>query len=203
MLPLTNSKTQVNSLIEFVSSAIKAGVDMIQIRERDLPTRELYSIAEAVVPEARARGVRMLVNDRADVAACASAGVHLTTRSLPARVVREVFGPEMAVGVSTHNMGEAMAAEQGGADFVVFGPVFDTESKRAFGPPVGVEALRRVSGRLSIPVIALGGVKLGNFRQALEAGASGVAAISLFAGGEDMAGLVKTIKGFGAAGSGS
>ena len=176
---------------------------MIQIRERDLPTRELYSLAEAVVSEARARSVRVLVNDRADVAACASAGVHLTTRSLPARVVREVFGSEMALGVSTHNIEEAMAAEQGGADFVVFGPVFETESKRAFGPPVGIEALRRVSGRLSIPVIALGGIKAGNFHLALEAGASGVAAISLFAGSEDVARLVKKIKDFEPAGPGS
>src|SRR5215213_253091 len=112
MLPLANHKTQAASLFEFVKTAIKAGVDMVQIRERDLSAREVYSLAEAVMPEARARDTQVLVNDRADVAACASSGVHLTTRSLPVRVVREIFGSEMCIGVSTHGMEEAIAAEQ-------------------------------------------------------------------------------------------
>lgn len=169
---------------------------MVQIRERDLSARELYSLTEAIMPEARARNARVLVNDRADVAACAEAGVHLTTRSLPARTVREVFGSGMTIGVSTHSIEEAVAAEQGGADFIVFGPVFETESKRGFGPPVGVDALRMVSERVTIPVVALGGIKPGNFHKALGAGAAGVAAISMFAESEDVAGLVREIKGF-------
>ena len=169
---------------------------MIQIRERDLSARETYSLTEAVVSQARARDVRVLVNDRADVAACASAGVHLTTRSLPARVIRETFGSAMHVGVSTLNVEEATEAEQGGADFIVFGPVFETESKRAFGPPVGISALREASARVRIPVIALGGIKIDNFHHALEAGASGIAAISLFAGCDDMPELVNRIKTF-------
>ncbi|HVF92234.1 MAG TPA: thiamine phosphate synthase [Blastocatellia bacterium] len=200
MLPLANHETLETSLIEFVKSAIKAGVDMVQIRERDLSAREVYSLIEAVMPEARARNAQVLVNDRADVAACASSGVHLTTSSMPARIVRAVFGSEMCMGVSTHDMDEALAAEQGGADFIVFGPVFETESKRAFGPPVGISALRGVAERVKIPVIALGGIKIGNFRQALAAGAAGIAAISLFAGCEDMSSLVKEIKDFASAG---
>jgi thiamine-phosphate pyrophosphorylase len=202
MLPLANHETQAASLIEFVKTAIKAGADMVQIRERDLSAREVYSLAEAVAPEARARNAQVLVNDRADVAACASSGVHLTTRSMPARVVREVFGSEMCIGVSTHNMDEAIAAEQGGADFIVFGPVFETESKRGFGPPVGISALRGVAERVKIPVIALGGIKTDNLRQALAAGAAGIAGISLFAGCEDMSGLITEIKEFDSAGTG-
>lgn len=199
MLPHANHETQITSLIEFVKSAITAGVDMIQIRERDLSTRETYSLTETVASEARARNARVLVNDRADVAACASAGVHLTTRSLPARIVRDTFGPAMHVAVSTHSIEEAIEAEQGGADFIVFGPVFETESKRAFGPPVGIPALRRVIERVRIPVIALGGIKIDNFHHALEAGAAGIAAISLFAACEDMPELISRIKSFGPA----
>jgi len=201
MLLPTNDETSISSLIGFVNSAIRAGVDMVQIRERDLSTRELYYLAEAVISEARARNVRVLVNDRADVAACAAAGVHLTARSLPARIVRKAFGPEMNIGVSTHNIEEAVAAEQGGADFIVFGPVFETESKRPFGPPVGLGALREAAARLKIPVLALGGIKIDNFHKALGAGAAGIAAISMFTESEDMAGLIREIKGFDRSGS--
>jgi thiamine-phosphate pyrophosphorylase len=170
---------------------------MLQIRERDLTARDLFSISEATVQRARSTDVRVLVNDRADIAQCAGAGVHLTTRSLDAEVVRRAFGPEMIIGASTHNVEEVMDAEDGGADFVVFGPVFETASKLRYGPPVGVAALRTASRRAGIPVLALGGITLLNVRQALEAGAAGIAAISLFAGAVDLEAVVRIIKGSG------
>jgi thiamine-phosphate pyrophosphorylase len=167
---------------------------MIQIRERDLTARELFSVAAAAVESARASGARVLVNDRADVARCAGAGVHLTTHSLEAGVVRQAFGGEMLVGASTHSLEEALAAESGGADFVVFGPVFETKSKLAYGPPVGLDALGEVAKRLKIPVLALGGIKLLNFRQALDRGAAGIAGISLFSEAADLKEVVRAIK---------
>jgi thiamine-phosphate pyrophosphorylase len=136
----------------------------------------------------------MLINDRADVAASAGAGVHLTTRSMTAAVVRRAFGPSMLIGVSTHSLQEAEEAEQKGANFVVFGPVFETESKMVYGPPVGAEALREVVARVSIPVLALGGINLSNFREPLDCGAAGIAGISLFAKAEDLSALVLAIK---------
>ena len=169
---------------------------MIQVRERDLPARDVLFIAEAAAQISRGTDARVLVNDRADIANCVGAGVHLTTRSLTADVVRRVFGPEMPIGVSTHNLEEATAAESGGADFVVFGPVFVTASKRGYGAPVGVEALHVVANRLRIPVLALGGITLSNYRQALDAGAAGVAAISLFAQADNLEDVVRTIKRF-------
>jgi thiamine-phosphate pyrophosphorylase len=153
---------------------------MVQIRERDLPARELYSLTKAVTERLRRRGTRVLVNDRADIAASTGAGVHLTTRSLTAEVVRSAFGTDILIGVSTHNRQEAEAAERGGADFIVFGPVFETASKAEYGEPVGLDALRRVATSLRIPVIALGGVNPTNFHEALDAGAAGVAGISMF-----------------------
>ena len=167
---------------------------MIQIRERDLSARELFSLVEHVAGIASKANASLLVNDRADIAASLGCGVHLPARSLPASAVRNAFGPEMLIGASTHNIEEAQDAESGGADFIVFGPVFATESKKTYGPPVGLETLRAVSGRSRIPVLALGGIKLTNFQDALRAGAAGVAAISLFTEAGDLEALVRRIK---------
>jgi len=101
----------------------------------------------------------------------------------------------MLVGVSTHTFDEARAAQKEGADFVVFGPVFETESKRGYGMPVGLGALRQVTTGLAIPVVALGGINPSNFRDALDAGAAGVAGISMFAKSRDLGALVSAIKG--------
>lgn len=124
----------------------------------------------------------MLVNDRVDIARGASAdGVHLTVQSLPADVVRNICGPEFVIGVSTHSLAEAQAAQVAGADFVVFGPVFDTESKRAFGAPQGLDKLREVTNALGdFPVLAIGGITRENFASCIAAGASGIAGISMF-----------------------
>lgn len=172
---------------------------MVQIRERDLPARDVFIVTEAIAESARRKGARVLVNDRADIAASAGSGVHLTTRSLTVEVVRAAFGPDMLVGVSTHTFEEAIAAQQGGADFVVFGPVFETVSKKDYGEPVGLEALHQVATRLTIPVVALGGIKPSNFRKALDAGAAGVAGISMFTEARDLSSLVAAIKGRGVA----
>ena len=172
-----------------------AGVDLIQIRERDLSTRELSGLTAAAQSSAREHGASVLVNDRADVAASHNAGVHLTTRSLSAEVIRKAFGVEMIIGASTHTIEEVQAAEEGGVDFVVFGPVFETASKKVYGEPLGLEALRGAASRSKIPVLALGGVTLSNYRETLEAGAAGVAGISMFTEARDLRTLVATIKG--------
>ena len=188
---------EVTALIEFTERAIAAGVDYVQIREPDLSARDLLSVTEAAAAIATRSGARVLINDRADIAACARAGVHLTTRSLSAEVVRRAFGSELIIGASTHSLEEAKAAEAGGADFIVFGPVFETASKKRYGEPVGLDALRRVATALTIPVIALGGISLANFVRTLDAGARGVAGISMFAQASDLKGLVATIKSHG------
>lgn len=176
---------------------------MVQIRERDLLARDVLFVTESTAKSVRRNGARILVNDRADIAASAGAGVHLTTRSLAVEVVRAAFGPHMLIGVSTHTFEEARLADEGGADFVVFGPVFETATKKEYGEPVGVEVLHQVATRMTIPVLALGGIRLSNFREALDAGAAGVAGISLFSEAQDLRSLVATIKGHGVASTGS
>ncbi len=167
---------------------------MVQIREPDLATRELYWLTRSIAEIARNYQASVLINDRADIAAACGVGVHLTTRSMRTGVVRKTFGDELLIGASTHSLAEAKDAEEGGANFIVFGPVYETASKKIYGQPVGVQALQEVAGKLKIPVVALGGIKLGNYRETQAAGAAGCAAISLFSEAGDLHELVRQIK---------
>ena len=195
----TNADAGFGRLLALVRSAVEAGVTLVQLREKDLTGRALYELASAAAQIARGSATRVLVNDRADVARASGCdGVHLTTRSLEARVVRRAFGEEFLIGVSTHALVEARAARDGGADFAVFGPVFDTPSKRAYGTPVGLGALEEAARKLApFPVVALGGIDETNAADALRAGAAGVAGIRLFADGQSLARTVHLIGGAG------
>jgi thiamine-phosphate pyrophosphorylase len=156
----------------------------------------LYELTARCVAITQGTTTRLLVNDRADIARAARAnGVHLTAHSVEASVIRRTFGTDFLVGVSTHSLAEAQAARQAGADFAVFGPVFDTPRKRAYGPPVGLEALREAAHTLSpFPLIALGGITQKNASDTLRAGASGIAAIRLFADPNNLDATVRTIR---------
>jgi len=142
----------------------------------------LYELILRAVEITRGSQTRVLVNDRVDIARAAGAdGVHLTAQSLPADVVRNICGPDFLIGVSTHSLAEARAAQAAGADLVVFGPIFETESKRAFGEPQGLAKLREVTSELGeFPVLAIGGITRENSASCLGAGASGFAAIRMF-----------------------
>jgi thiamine-phosphate pyrophosphorylase len=194
LLPQKKNKSPFDTLIELIAEALAAGVDLVQIRERDLTTRELYWLTKSIADIAQLYRASVLVNERSDVAAACGVGVHLTTRSMGAEVIRKTFGEALLIGVSTHSLAEARAAESGGANFIVFGPVYETASKKVYGEPVGVEALREVTDILKIPVFALGGIRLDNYRESLIAGAAGLAAISLFSEADDLVALVKQIK---------
>ncbi len=173
-------------LLPIVEHAIAAGIDLIQIRERDLPVRNLLALVEEAVKRAGAGPTRILVNDRLDVAVAAgAAGVHLPARGFPVDEVRRSY-PELLIGASTHNLEELRRAADGGADFAVFGPVFETPSKKAYGPPVGLDKLAEAVRAVNIPVLALGGVTLENAADCLRAGAAGLDAISLFQQSADL-----------------
>jgi thiamine-phosphate pyrophosphorylase len=169
-------------ILHLVEIAVIRKIPLFQIREKNLSTRVLYELITRAVEIAGASSTRLLVNDRFDVARAAGAGgVHLTSVSLPARVVRDVCGVEFLIGVSTHSLDEARRARDGGANFAVFGPVFETESKRAYGPPQGLDKLQEVTNELAdFPVLAIGGVTPDNVESCLDAGASGFAGISWF-----------------------
>ena len=186
-------------MLSLVRLAVARGVTLVQLREKSLSARALYELASRAASVTRGTGTRLLVNDRADVARAAGCdGVHLTTVSLEARVVRRAFGEDFLVGVSTHTLEEVRAARDGRADFVTFGPVYDTPSKRAYGPPAGPEALREAAGALpGFPVVALGGISEETVAEVLGAGASGVAAIRMFADEQRLARALRLIGGGG------
>jgi thiamine-phosphate pyrophosphorylase len=169
-----------------VEAALRGGARAFQLREKDLPPRELYPLALEMRRLTQTYGARLLINDRIDVALAVDAdGVHLTTTSLPARVARQVLGPGRLIGVSTHTLAEAQAAAEESADFLVFGPVFFTPSKAPYGEPVGLDALRGARAAVALPILAIGGVKKANLDQVLAAGADGIAVISAVISADD------------------
>jgi thiamine-phosphate pyrophosphorylase len=170
------------SILRLVQSAVLRKIPLFQIREKNLGARVLYQLVSRAVEITRGSSTRLLVNDRFDVARAAGAdGVHLTSSSLPPQVVRKACGSRFLLGASTHSLEEARNARDEGADFVVFGPVFETESKRSYGPPQGLARLQQVTSELQgFPVLAIGGVTLDNAESCLAAGASGFAGISWF-----------------------
>lgn len=162
-----------------IESAIDAGMDWIQIREKDLPTRALLRLAATGVEQARE--TKILVNDRLDVALAAGAhGIHLGGSSIPAAEACPRVPQGFRVGVSCHSLEEAIRAEFAGASYVLFGPVFETPSKLPYGPPLGLDKLREATARVKIPVLAIGGITLDRVRACWAAGAAGIAAIRLF-----------------------
>ena len=172
---------EAGALLPRIEAAVRAGVDLLQIREKDLPTRELIDIVRPAVKMTRGSSTRLVVNDRLDVAlGLGAAGVHLGNHSLPASIVRKIVPPDFLVGVSCHSLEEALAATIARADYILLGPIFETPSKLAYGPPLGLAKLREVAAQVSVPILALGGVTVDRARACLEAGAAGIDGISIF-----------------------
>jgi len=169
----------VQALLERIEANARAGVEWIQIREKDLEGRAL---AELVLEALRrAPGALILVNSRADVAlACGAGGLHLPAGSPPPSAFRPICPPGFRIGVSCHSEEELVLAEREGADYALFSPVFRPLSKEDARPPHGLEGLRRACARVRIPVLALGGITAENAPLCAAAGAAGVAGISMF-----------------------
>ncbi len=175
------------SLQDVVSAALRAGVRAVQLREKDLPTRPLLALARELTELARSYGARVLVNDRADVCLTAgSDGTHLPATGLRPAAARRVLGPGRLIGVSAHSADEAARAETDGADFIVLGPIFETLSKRAFGPPIGLGELERARMRCRVPLFGIGGVTAPRVREVVKAGAHGVAVVGSVMAAEDV-----------------
>jgi thiamine-phosphate pyrophosphorylase len=174
-------------LPEAVQQALDGGVRAVQLREKDLPVRELLVLARELRVMTRKAGAKLFINDRVDVAVAVEAdGVHLGQQSMPASAARKVAGDRMLIGVSTHSLEEAKAAQSEGADFITFGPIFETPSKARYGAPAGVLAIRPLKNEIRIPVIALGGINSANILPVMSAGADGVAMISAVLASDDI-----------------
>jgi thiamine-phosphate pyrophosphorylase len=195
-LPIANAAESLAALTQRIEEIAAAGVDWVQIREKDLSAAELASLTRqslriaAQLSATRSSPTRILVNDRLDVAIAERAGgVHLGEKGLPVadakRLVesarrKQALDESFAIGVSCHSLEAAQAAQRDGADYILFGPIFVTPSKEPFGTPQGTERLEQVCREVSIPVLGIGGITPDNALSCIEAGAAGIAAIRLF-----------------------
>lgn len=162
-----------------VADALRGGVRVLQLREKDLPVRSLIELGASLKALTAPVGARLLINGRVDAMWAIDAdGVHLRADSVPTRAVRRVIGPHKWLGVSTHSLREVECAEHEGADFVTFGPVYETSSKATYGPPTGLRELEAVCRRVHVPVFALGGITRARIPEVVAAGAYGVAMIA-------------------------
>ena len=159
------------AFLRFVFEAIEGGVDTVQLRDKESETKEFTAIARKLRALTRSKGIRFIVNDRVDVAAAVNSdGVHLGQDDLSLPVARKMLGENKIIGISTHNLTQALSAEKQGADYIAIGPVFKTTTKNA-GRPVGPEMIRRIKKRVKLPLVAIGGINEDNIEDAANAGA--------------------------------
>src|SRR5262245_55453410 len=185
--------TAGRDLVDVVTSALDAGLPAVQLRDKDLPGRTLFDLAERLRVATARTGALLFVNDRIDVAIAVGAdGVHLGGGSLPVDVARRLLPRDRLVGVSVHAPAEVVAAAAAGADLCVFGPVYATPSKAAFGPPQGEERLREAVAAAAIPLLAIGGVGALEVPRVRAAGAAGVAVIRAILAAPDPAAATRT-----------
>jgi thiamine-phosphate pyrophosphorylase len=191
---LATSSLSARPLREAVAEAVEAGVDVVQLREKGLPGREMLALARALREITARRGAMFIVNDRPDIALLAHAdGVHVGQEDLPLHEARAVVGSDLLVGVSTHSVEQARAAERAGADYIGAGPMFLTATKDA-GPLLGPEGLRGVMAAVSLPVFAIGGIQPANLGDIAVAGGRRVAVSSAILSASDPGSAVRALR---------
>ena len=173
------TQTRERDLLWVMEEALDAGVKAIQLREKDLAGRDLFLLAEKASRLCQNYCASLFINERIDIAlAVGAAGVQLGNASVPTGLARQLLGAQKIIGVSTHSLGEVLEAQHQGADFVLFGPVYFTPSKSAYGAPQGLNKLKEIVEKISVPVYAIGGIKLENILEVRSMGVSRVALIS-------------------------
>lgn len=193
---ITDAKlSRGRSHLEVLRAAIAGGATIVQYREKEGSSLQMYREALEIRQMVREAGIPFIVNDRVDIALAVDAdGVHVGQDDLPAPVARKLIGKEKILGVSATNLEEAIQAERDGADYIGAGPVFATPTKPDAAPPIGLEGLAEICRRVSIPVVAIGSVNAENAAAVLEAGADGLAIISAIVGAPDVQAASRRIR---------
>ncbi len=180
-------------MAEVASQAVEGGVNVVQLREKDLPTGDLYDLAATLHAVLRGRAL-LLVNDRLDIALTVGAdGVHLPEHSLPGTKIRDVAGEACVVGRAVHSVEAAVTAEDDGADYVQVGTIYETGSKPGV-VPAGLGLVTAVRDAIGIPVVAVGGIDATNAADVIAAGADGVAVIGAIMDADDPAGASRELR---------
>ncbi|APC09402.1 Thiamine-phosphate synthase [Moorella thermoacetica] len=181
--------------LELVRGALAGGATAIQLREKELPARELVELGRAIRELTRDAGATFIVNDRLDIALAVEAdGLHIGQEDLPAPVARKLLGPEKILGVSAGTTDEARQAEADGADYLGVGSIFATGSKGDAGSPIGLEGLRAIRAAVKIPIVGIGGINPDNAAGVIAAGADGVSVISAVIGAADVAAAARRLR---------
>jgi len=180
LYPLTDRRLSGLSHSQQLSHLSKVGATIVQLREKTLSPLEFYREASEAVRGARENNLTIIINDRVDIALALGAdGVHLGQDDLPPEAVRELLGPDVIIGVSTHNLQQAILSTRMPIDYIALGPIFSTATKESPAPTVGLEELTRIRQAVTdIPLVAIGGITLENGQDVLDAGADAVAVIS-------------------------
>ncbi|MFU0825063.1 thiamine phosphate synthase [Clostridium sp.] len=167
------------SLKDCVEAAIKGGVTLVQVREKDASTREFYKIAKEVKEITSKYNVPLLINDRIDIALAVNAeGVHLGQSDMPIGLARKILGEDKIIGISANTLEEALEAQNAGADYLGLGPVFYTGTKKDIDEPIGIHGLKEITENIRIPSVAIGGINKENAKSVLETGVNGISVIS-------------------------
>jgi thiamine-phosphate pyrophosphorylase len=181
--------------VAVAEAALTGGADMIQLRDKAPDLRRLLTQARRIRALCAARGALFIVNDRLDLALAAEAdGAHVGQEDLPADAARRLLGPDRILGVSTHDLGQAVAAVSAGADYIGFGPMFGTRTKETGYAPRGTAMLGEVCRAVAVPILAIGGITLATVAEVIAAGATAAAVISAIAGAPDMAAATRAFR---------
>lgn len=187
---ITDSRLSRAGNINDVRQAVACGVGVVQYRNKNAETREMFE--EAVVLREICRDVLFLINDRIDIALATGAdGVHLGQSDMPIRAARKVLGPEKIIGLTVHNLAEALEAQRLGADYLGVSPIFQTRTKADAGKPAGIALIEEIRSRVSLPLVAIGGINHSNAIDVINAGADGLCAISCVVARENVSKEIK------------
>jgi thiamine-phosphate pyrophosphorylase len=191
---ITDSGLSRAGNVSDVMQAISCGVEVVQYRNKNAQTREMFE--EAIQLREICRDALYLINDRIDIALAAKAdGVHLGQSDMPIGAAREMLGPDKIIGLTVHNLSEALEAERLGADYLGVSPIFQTATKPDAGKPAGIALIEEIRRHVCIPLVAIGGINHSNAAQVIRAGADGLCAISCVVAKEDVNAEIKKFQG--------
>ncbi|MEW6527965.1 MAG: thiamine phosphate synthase [Spirochaetota bacterium] len=196
LLYLVTDRQLVKKPIEVVvEEAIKGGVDCVQLREKNIDTREFVEIAQTIKYITDRYNVPLIINDRIDVALAVQAyGVHLGQDDMPLKIARKIVPHAMVIGISVSTVNEAIEAEKDGADYIGAGSVFPTSTKDDISGIIGLEGLQEIKNAVNVPVIAIGGIQIHNAGDVIQHGADGIAVVSAIVASDEPYQAAKTLK---------